>query len=156
MSRRKGNYKREVIPDPVHNDILVAKFVNQIMKDGKKSIAQKIFYDALSELKKSSNNNPMATFKKAVENIKPALEVRSRRIGGSTYQVPMDIRPKRQLTLAMRWLVQFARKRNEKTMSKRLAGELLEAYNNRGNAFKKRDDVHKMAEANKVFAHYKW
>ncbi len=155
MSRRKGNYKREVIPDPVHNDILVAKFVNQIMQDGKKSIAQKIFYDALSELKKSFDD-PMATFKKAVENIKPALEVRSRRIGGSTYQVPMDIRPSRQLTLAMRWLIQIARKRNEKTMSKRLAGELSEAYNNRGSAFKKRDDVHKMAEANKVFAHYKW
>ena len=156
MSRRKGNYKREVTPDPVHNDVLVAKFVNQIMKDGKKSIAQRIFYDALSELKKTSNNSPMTTFKKAVENIKPALEVRSRRIGGSTYQVPIDIRPQRQLTLAMRWLVQFARKRGEKTMSKRLAGEILEAHNNRGNAFKKRDDVHKMAEANKVFAHYKW
>ena len=156
MSRRKGNYKREVTPDPVHNDVLVAKFVNQIMKDGKKSIAQRIFYDALSELKEVSNNSPMTTFKKAVENVKPALEVRSRRIGGSTYQVPMDIRPQRQLTLAMRWLVQFARKRGEKTMSKRLAGEILEAHNNRGNAFKKRDDVHKMAEANKVFAHYKW
>ena len=155
MSRRKGNYKREVIPDPVHNDLLVAKFVNQIMKDGKKSIAQKIFYDALSELKKSFDD-PMVAFKKAVENIKPALEVRSRRIGGSTYQVPMDIRPKRQLALAMRWLVEFARKRNEKTMSQRLAGELSEAYHNRGNAFKKRDDVHKMADANKVFAHYKW
>ena len=155
MSRRKGNYKREVVPDPVHSDILVAKFVNQIMKDGKKSIAQKTFYDALSELK-NSFDDPIVAFKKAVENIKPALEVRSRRIGGSTYQVPMDIRPKRQLALAMRWLVQFARKRNEKTMSKRLAGELSEAYHNRGNAFKKRDDVHKMAEANKVFAHYKW
>ena len=155
MSRRKGNYKREVMADPVHNDVVVARFVNQIMKDGKKSIAQRIFYQALLELKKSFED-PMPVFKKAIENVKPAFEVRSRRIGGATYQVPVDIRPKRQLTLAMRWLVQFARKRNEKTMSKRLAGELMEAYNNRGTTFKKRDDVHKMAEANKVFAHYKW
>ena len=156
MSRRKkGNYKRDIVPDPIHNDVVVARFVNQIMKDGKKSIAQRIFYDALLELKKSFED-PMAVFKKAVENVKPAFEVRSRRIGGATYQVPMDIRPKRQLTLAMKWLVHFARKRGETTMSKRLAGEFIEAYNNRGSTFKKRDDVHKMAEANKVFAHYKW
>ena len=156
MSRRKGNYKREITPDPIHNDEVVARFVNQIMRNGKKSIAQRIFYNALIEIKQSFKEDPMPVFKKAVENIKPAFEVRSRRIGGATYQVPVDIRPRRQLTLAMRWLVAFARKRNEKTMSKRLAAELADAYNNRGNAFKKRDDVHKMAEANKVFAHYKW
>ena len=155
MSRRKGNYKREVTLDPIYNDEVIARFVNQIMRDGKKSIAQKIFYDALSRIKKSFED-PMPVFKKAVENVKPAFEVRSRRIGGATYQVPVDIRPKRQLTLAMRWLVEFARKRNEKTMSEKLAGELVDAYNNRGSTFKKRDDVHKMAEANKVFAHYKW
>lgn len=156
MSRRKSSHNRETIPDPVYKDVMVAKFINQMMMDGKKSIAQRIFYNALKELKPSSKTTPLSIFKKAVENIKPALEVRSRRVGGATYQVPMDIRPKRQLTLAMRWLVQFARGRNEKTMSKRLAGELMDAYSNRGSSFKKREDVHKMAEANKAFAHYKW
>lgn len=153
MSRKKSSYKQDIMPDPVHKEVMVAKFINHIMKNGKKSLAQRIFYKALEELK---SDDPMGLFKKAVENIKPALEVRSRRVGGATYQVPVDIRPKRQLTLAMRWLVHFSRNRGEKTMSKRLAGELMDAYNNRGASFKKRDDVHKMAEANKAFAHYKW
>ncbi|MCB0394516.1 MAG: 30S ribosomal protein S7 [Bdellovibrionales bacterium] len=157
MSRRKGNYKREVVPDPIYGDLVVAKFVNQMMYDGKKSVAQQIVYDALGELKeKVPGDDPMNVFKKALENVKPALEVRSRRVGGATYQVPVDVRPSRRLALAMRWIVEFSRSRGEKTMAKRLASELTEAFNNRGNAIKKRDDVHKMAEANKAFAHYNW
>ena len=157
MSRRKGNYKREVIPDPIYNDVVVAKFVNTIMEDGKKGIAQTILYSALDELKaKIPGEEPMTVFKKALENVKPALEVRSRRVGGATYQVPVDVRPSRRLALAMRWLVTYSRERGEKTMSNRLSGELADAYNNRGNAIKKKEDVHRMAEANKAFSHYMW
>ena len=157
MSRRKGNYKREVIPDPIYNDVTVAKFVNQVMLDGKKNTAQKIFYTALDEIQeKVAGEEPMTVFKKALENTKPQLEVRSRRVGGATYQVPVDVRPSRRLTLAIRWLVDFSRKRGEKKMSSRLANELIDAYNNRGNAIKKREDVHKMADANKAFSHYNW
>ena len=157
MSRRKGNYKRETVADPVYNDVLVAKFVNKIMLDGKKSIAQKIIYNSFDQLKeKVSGEEPLTVFKKAVENIKPQLEVRSRRVGGATYQVPVDVRPSRRLTLAMRWLTDNSRKRSEKNMSLRLAGELNDAYNNRGNAVKKKEDVHRMAEANKAFSHYNW
>lgn len=157
MSRRKGNYKRVVIPDPVYNDVLVAKFVNVLMRDGKKGKAQTILYGALSQLKeKVQGEEAITVFKKAVENVKPALEVRSRRVGGSTYQVPVDVRPVRRTALAIRWLVDYSRKRGEKSMTNRLAGELLDAYNNRGNAIKKREDTHKMADANKAFAHYRW
>ena len=157
MSRRKANYKREIVPDAVFGDLVVSKFVNHLMYDGKKAIAQQIVYESLDELKeKVPAEEPMAVFKKAIENVKPALEVRSRRVGGATYQVPVDVRPTRRLALAMRWLVEFSRTRGEKTMAKRLAGEINEAYNNRGNAIKKRDDVHRMAEANKAFAHYRW
>ena len=157
MSRRKGNYKREVVPDPIYNDVTVAKFVNQVMLDGKKTVAQKIFYSALDEIQeKVAGEEPMTVFKKALENTKPQLEVRSRRVGGATYQVPVDVRPSRRLTLAIRWLVTYSRNRGEKKMSSRLANELIDAYNNRGNAIKKREDVHKMADANKAFSHYNW
>ncbi len=157
MSRRRSNYKREVTPDPIYNDVVVAKFVNKVMTDGKKSIAQKLVYGAFDELKtKLPAEEPLTVFKKAVENCKPQLEVRSRRVGGATYQVPVDVRPSRRLTLSMRWIVEFARTRGEKTMAQRIASELLDAYNNRGNAIKKKDDVHRMADANKAFSHYNW
>jgi small subunit ribosomal protein S7 len=157
MSRRKSSVKREVIPDPVFNDVVIAKFVNTIMQHGKKSIAQQVVYGALEEIKtKAAGEEPINVLKKAIENVKPALEVRSRRVGGATYQVPCDVRPSRRLALAMRWLTEYSRARGEKTMAARLAGELLDAYNNRGNSIKKREDVHKMAEANKAFAHYMW
>ena len=157
MSRRKGSSKREIIPDPVYKDVIVAKFINIVMFDGKKALAQQILYGALDQLKdKVPGEEPLSIFKKAIENCKPSLEVRSRRVGGATYQVPMDVRPVRKTTLAMRWLVEYARERGEKDMSLRLAGEFVDAFNNRGNAIKKREDVHKMAEANKAFAHYRW
>ena len=157
MSRRKKNYKREVLPDPIYNDVNVSKFVNRIMEQGKRSVAQKILYGALDELKtKVSGEEPLTVFKKAIENVKPSLEVRSRRVGGATYQVPVDVRPSRRLALSMRWIVTYARERGEKSMAQRLAAELTDAYNNRGNAIKKKEDVHKMAEANKAFAHFRW
>lgn len=157
MSRRKSVNKREVLPDPKFNDVLITKFVNTIMYDGKKAIAQGILYDAIDDLKKKiPNEEPLSALKKAIENVKPSLEVRSRRVGGATYQVPVDVRPARRLALAMRWLVEYSRERSEKSMALRLAGELNDAYNKRGNAIKKREDVHKMAEANKAFAHYNW
>lgn len=157
MSRRRGSYKREVAPDPVFGDVVVSKFVNKVMYDGKKSVAFGLVYQAFDELKaKVPGEEPLAVFKKAIENTKPQLEVRSRRVGGATYQVPVDVRPSRRLALAMRWIVEYARARGEKDSAKRIAGELLDAYNNRGNAIKKRDDVHRMAEANKAFSHYNW
>ncbi len=157
MSRRKGNYKREVDPDPIHNDVTVARFIRKLMIGGKKNTAEKLLYAAFDELKgKVSVEEPLAVFKKAVENCKPSLEVRSRRVGGATYQVPVDVRPARRLTLAMRWIISYARERGEKSMSTRLAHELADAYNNRGNSIKKKDDVHRMADANKAFAHYNW
>jgi small subunit ribosomal protein S7 len=157
MSRRKGSTKREVHADPIYNDVTVSKFINRMMYDGKKSTAASLFYGSLEEIKtKISGEEPMTVFKKALENCKPSLEVRSRRVGGATYQVPCDVRPSRRLSLAMKWLVGYARERGEKTMSARLAGEIIDAYNNRGNAIKKREDVHKMAEANKAFSHYNW
>ena len=157
MSRRKSTQKREIIPDPIYNDLTISKFVNAIMVDGKKAIAQNIVYGALNELKgKVANEEPLTVFKKAIENVKPSLEVRSRRVGGATYQVPVDVRPTRRLALAMRWVTIYARERGEKSMAARLAAELMDAYNKRGNAIKKREDVHKMAEANKAFAHYNW
>jgi len=157
MSRRKKTFKREIIPDPVFKDLVVAKFVNKMMIQGKKGTAQALFYGALDELKgKVPNEEPISILKKALENVKPSIEVRSRRVGGATYQVPVDVRPSRRLALAMRWLIAYSRERGEKDFSKRLAGELMDAYNNRGNSIKKKDDVHRMAEANKAFSHYNW
>ena len=157
MSRRSRTFKREIIPDPVFKDIVIAKFINKIMERGQKSTAQKLFYGALEELNgKVPGEESVNVMKKALENVKPSIEVRSRRVGGATYQVPVDVRPIRRLTLAMRWLVEYSRARGEKDFSKRLAGELLDAYNNRGNSIKKKEDVHKMAESNKAFAHYNW
>ena len=157
MSRRKKTFKREVIPDPVFKDLIIAKFVNKLMVQGKKATAQKLFYGALEELQgKVPNEEPVAIFKKALENVKPSIEVRSRRVGGATYQVPVDVRPSRRLTLAMRWLVEYSRDRGEKDYAKRLAAELMDAFNNRGNSIKKKDDVHRMAESNKAFSHYNW
>lgn len=157
MSRRKGIYKREVVADPIYNDTLITKFVNKVMYDGKKSTAFGLVYNALNELKgKVANEEPISIFKKAVENCKPQLEVRSRRVGGATYQVPVDVRPSRRTTLAINWIVDSARERGEKDMSLRLAAELVEAFNNRGNAIKKKEDVHRMADANRAFSHYNW
>lgn len=157
MARRKKSVKREIAGDPIYGDVTVTKFINKIMIQGRKSTAEKIFYGALGELKtKIAGEEPITVFKKALENCKPSLEVRSRRVGGATYQVPVDVRPTRRLALAMKWLVSYARDRGEKTMEARLAGEVMDAYNNRGNAIKKREDVHKMADANKAFSHYNW
>lgn len=157
MARRKKSVKREIAADPIYNDVTITKFINKLMLRGQKSTAEKIFYGALDELKtKVAAEEPLAVFKKALENCKPSLEVRSRRVGGATYQVPVDVRPTRRLALAMKWLVTYSRDRGEKTMAARLAGEMVDAYNNRGNAIKKREDVHKMADANKAFSHYNW
>lgn len=157
MSRRKSSQKREILPDPVYNDVVISKFINKLMWQGKKSIAQRHIYSALDELRtKVSGEEPLTVFKKALENCKPSLEVRSRRVGGATYQVPVDVRPTRRLALAMNWLINYSRERGEKSMSSRLAGEIADAYANRGNAIKKKEDVHRMAEANKAFSHYNW
>ncbi len=157
MSRRSRTFKREIIPDAVYKDVVVAKFINKMMIQGKKAVAQRLFYTAMDEIKEKINSEePISAFKKALENCKPSLEVRSRRVGGATYQVPTDVRPSRRLALAMRWIIEYARLRGEKDFSKRLAGEVVDAYNSRGNAIKKREDVHKMAEANKAFSHYNW
>ncbi len=157
MSRRSRTFKREIIPDPVHKDLVIAKFINKIMLRGQKSTAQKLFYGALEELNgKVQGEDSLAVLKKAIENVKPSIEVRSRRVGGATYQVPVDVRPTRRLALAMRWMVEYSRARGEKDFAKRLAGEILDAFHNRGNSIKKKEDVHKMAESNKAFAHYNW
>ncbi len=156
MPRRIAPEKREVLPDPVYNSQLVSKFINVIMKDGKKSIAERILYDALEIVAERTEEDPMKVFKKAVEGVKPAVEVKSRRVGGSTYQVPIEVRPNRRLALSFRWILQSAMRRGEKTMKQKLAGELLDAAESRGAAIKKREDTHRMAEANKAFAHYRW
>jgi small subunit ribosomal protein S7 len=156
MPRRREISKREVLPDPLYNSQLVTKFVNVVMRQGKKTVAERILYDALEQIRQKSGDDPMKVFKKAIENVKPAVEVKSRRVGGSTYQVPVEVRPTRRLALSMRWIIQSAQKRGEKTMRQKLAGELLEAAENRGGAIKKREDTHRMAEANKAFAHYRW
>ena len=157
MSRRKKTFKREIIPDPVFKDLVIAKFVNKMMIQGKKATAQKLFYGALKELEgKVQGEDSLTVFKKALETVKPSIEVRSRRVGGATYQVPMEVRPSRRTALAMRWLVDAAAKRSEKTMALRLAGELLDAAEGKGAAIKKREDVHRMAEANKAFSHYRF
>jgi len=156
MPRRREIAKREVLPDPLYNSQLVTKFVNVVMRDGKKSVAERILYDALEVIRERTQDDPMKVFKKAVENVKPSVEVKSRRVGGSNYQVPVEVRPSRKLALSMRWIIQSAQKRGEKTMKLKLAGELADAAENRGGAMKKKEDTHRMAEANKAFAHYRW
>jgi small subunit ribosomal protein S7 len=156
MPRRREVPKREILADPIYNSQLVTKFVNVLMTDGKKSIAERILYDALGAIGERSGDDPMKVFKRAIENVKPAVEVKSRRVGGSTYQVPVEVRPSRRLALSMRWLIEAAQGRGEKTMRQRLAAELAEAAENRGGAVKKREDTHRMADANKAFAHYRW
>ena len=156
MPRRGNVPKREVLPDPLYNSILVTKLVNSIMLDGKKGVAQKVVYGAFDIIKEKTGNEPLEVFTAAMENIMPSLETKSRRVGGSTYQVPMEVRPARRQTLGLRWLTTYSRKRSEKTMKERLAAEIMDAANNTGSAVKKREDVHKMAESNKAFAHYRW
>jgi small subunit ribosomal protein S7 len=156
MSRRREAEKRKILPDPRYNDRILAKFINAVMLQGKKSIAEGIVYGSFEIIEKRMKEEPLRVFKKALENVKPAVEVKSRRVGGSTYQVPMEIRGQRQTALAFRWLISYARKRHEKTMVEKLAGEFMDAASNRGNSIKKKDDTHKMADANKAFAHYRW
>ena len=156
MSRRHRAEKREVNPDPKFNDLVVSKFMNSIMRQGKKSVAERIVYGALDRMQSKAKSNPIQLFHQALENVMPAVEVRSRRVGGATYQVPVEVRNERRQALAIRWLITAARGRNENTMEERLSGELLDAANNRGTAVKKREDTHKMAEANRAFSHYRW
>jgi len=156
MPRKGPVPKREIISDPIYNSRLVAKFINRLMLDGKKSTAERILYESLNVLAERSSEEPLRAFEKAVDNVKPHMEVKARRVGGATYQVPMEVRPERQLSLAIRWLINYARARGEKGMVNRLSGELLDAFNNRGGAVKKKEDTHRMAEANKAFAHYRW
>ncbi|MBP0578642.1 30S ribosomal protein S7 [Labrys sp. LIt4] len=156
MSRRHRAEKREIIPDPKFGDLVVTKFMNAIMYDGKKSVAEKIVYDAFDTIEAKAKQSPITVFQAALSNVAPAIEVRSRRVGGATYQVPVEVRPERRQALAIRWILSAARNRNEKTMEEKLSGELLDASNNRGNAVKKREDTHRMAEANRAFSHYRW
>ena len=156
MPRRGNVPKREVLPDPMYNSVLVTKLVNSVMLDGKKGVAQKVVYDAFDIIKEKTSKEPLDAFTEAMNNIMPSLEVKARRVGGATYQVPMEVRPERRQTLGLRWLTGYARKRSEKTMKERLAGEIMDACNNTGAAVKKREDTHKMAESNKAFAHFRW
>ena len=156
MSRRHVAERKEILPDPKYGDKVLAKFINIIMRSGKKSIAEKIVYGALNEINQKGNSEPLEVFNKALENVRPLVEVKSRRVGGATYQIPVEIRTDRSITLAMRWVVDAAKNRGEKDMGLRLAGELLDAADNRGTAIKKREDTHRMAEANKAFSHYRW
>ena len=156
MPRKGYIIKREVLADPIYGDKIVTKLINQVMKDGKRGTAQKICYGAFDLIKEKTGNDPMEVFEQALNNIMPVLEVKARRVGGATYQVPMEVRPVRRQTLGLRWLITFARSRGEKTMVQRLAGELMDAANNTGNAVKRKEETHRMAEANKAFAHYKW
>jgi small subunit ribosomal protein S7 len=156
MPRRRVAGKREVLPDPIYSSMMVTKFINGVMWAGKKSVAESIFYGAMQKVADKTGEEPLKIFKRAMENVAPTLEVKSRRIGGATYQVPLEVTKDRRNTLAIRWIVTNARKRGEKTMEDRLVGELLDATNNRGNAVKKKDDVHRMADANKAFAHYRF
>ena len=154
---RRGNVpKREILPDPMYNSVLVTKLVNSIMLDGKKGVAQKVVYGAFDTIRDKTGNEPLDVFTQALENIMPSLEVKARRVGGATYQVPMEVRPARRQTLGLRWLTTYARARGERTMAERLAGEIMDAANNTGSAVKKREDTHKMAESNKAFAHFRW
>jgi small subunit ribosomal protein S7 len=156
MPRRREVTKREILPDPKYKNSLVAKFVNNVMRRGKKSVAERILYGALDIIQERAKEDPLKLFEKSVNNVKPIIEVKSRRVGGATYQVPTEVRPERRTALAIRWLINYAKDRSEKSMEEKLAGELIDAANNRGGAVKKREDVHKMAEANKAFAHYRW
>ena len=157
MPRRREVVKREVLPDPIYNSIMVTKFINSMMWGGEKSVAENIFYRAMEQIREKTKDDPLKVFKKAIDNVKPRVEVKSRRVGGSTYQVPVEVDQKtRGNSLAIRWLLSYSRSRGEKTMVDRLANEILEAAGNRGNAVKKREDTHRMAEANKAFAHYRW
>jgi small subunit ribosomal protein S7 len=156
MPRRREVPKREILPDPKYNDLMVAKFMNNVMQDGKKNAAEQIVYGAFDLVVERTSEDALEVFKKAVANVRPVLEVRSRRVGGATYQVPVEVRYSRRDALAIRWIIEYARKRGEKTMRERLAAEFLDAANNRGASVKKKDDTHRMAEANKAFAHYRW
>jgi len=156
MPRRRVAEKREQLPDPKYNSKLLSKFINVMMEDGKKATAETIIYDAFDIMKDKTGNDPLKVFKTAIDNVKPVLEVKPRRVGGATYQVPIEIRPQRRAALAFRWIINYSRARNEKTMRERLAGELMDAFNNAGASIKKKEDTHRMAEANKAFAHYRW
>jgi small subunit ribosomal protein S7 len=156
MSRRHRAERRELLPDPKFGSLTVSRFMNSVMKQGKKSVAESIVYGALDQIEGKVKQSPVAVFEQALENVAPAIEVRSRRVGGATYQVPVEVRPERRTTLAIRWIIDAARERNEKTMVDKLSAELLDASNNRGNAVKKREDTHRMAEANRAFSHYRW
>lgn len=156
MPRRREITKREILPDPKYKSVLVARFVNNVMKKGKKSTVERILYHAFEIIKEKTKEEPLKLFEKALNNVKPVIEVKSRRVGGATYQVPTEVRPERRTALAIRWLINYAAERTEKSMVEKLAAELIDAANNRGGSIKKREDVHKMAEANKAFAHYRW
>ncbi len=156
MPRRSGVPKRDVLPDPMYNSKVITKLINQVMLDGKKGIAQSIVYEAFDIIKEKTGAEPLDTFTKALENIMPVLEVKARRVGGSTYQVPMEIRAERRQTLGIRWMVSFSRNRSEKTMKEKLAGEIMDAFSNGGASVKRKEEMHRMAEANKAFAHYRW
>jgi len=156
MPRRRLVEKKDILPDPKYNSKLVSKFVSVIMKDGKKATVEKVFYNALDIMKEKTGSDPIKVFKTAMENVKPLVEVKPRRVGGATYQVPVEIKPQRRTALAIRWIIKYSRDRSEKTMQEKLAGELLDALNNTGSSIKKKEDTHKMAEANKAFAHYRW
>ena len=156
MPRKAHIVKREIVPDPMYQSTLLSKFVNSMMYGGKKSTAQGILYNAMDVIQKKTNDDPLKLFKKAIENVKPVLEVKSRRVGGSTYQVPVEVNPARRTSLSIRWILTYSRARGEKSMEEKLAGELMDAANNRGNSIKKKEDTHRMAEANKAFAHYRW
>jgi len=156
MSRRRAAERRETLPDPKYSNLLLARFINMVMKSGKKSVAERIIYGALDQIQQRSNSDPVELLDKALDNIRPVVEVKSRRVGGATYQVPVEVRPVRRNTLAMRWVIDAARARGEKTMALRLAGELMDAAESRGSAVKKKEDTHRMADANKAFAHYRW
>ena len=156
MARRRDSIKREVLPDPKYNSELVAQFVNVMMRSGKKSVSQRILYDSFELIEQRSNEEGLVVFRQAINNAKPLLEIRSRRVGGATYQVPVDVRPERRTTLSIRWLIQAARSRNDKTMAERVAGEIIDAFNNQGGAMRRKDEQARMAEANRAFAHFRW
>tara|TARA_B100000470_G_scaffold209670_1_gene187270 strand:- start:1694 stop:2164 length:471 start_codon:yes stop_codon:yes gene_type:complete len=156
MARRRDSIKREILPDPQYNSKLVAQFVNVMMRSGKKSISQRILYDSFDIIEQKSSEDGLVVFRQAINNAKPLLEIRSRRVGGATYQVPVDVRPERRTTLAIRWLIQAARSRNDKTMAERVAGEIIDAFNNQGGAMRRKDEQARMAEANRAFAHFRW
>ncbi len=156
MARRREAQKRQVTPDPKYNDVLVARFINNILRKGKKSVAERIFYNAMDAIGGKTKEDPIKVFRKAVDNTSPLLEVRSRRVGGATYQVPVEVKERRRIALSIRWMIQNAKARSAKTMAEKLTGEILDAYNNVGGAIKKKEEVHRMAEANRAFAHYRW